>query len=311
MHNVRRMLLFVLTALTLVSCGAYQFNDTCIVGRKFWWANVNDQIVEVENAQVHYWTGGQGEPLVMLQGFGGNARTVWAEQVVDLSKKYTLYAPDLVYFGGTFSKKKNFSIEFQVDTIVQFLDKMNIKKCHMMGVSYGGMVAYMLSAMYPDRVEKLIIVDSPGGVYSDTDYKEMLKRFNKESIQDIIVPRNADDIPLIMQIAYYSPPPMPGFVRKDIYKHMFTDQVEEKISMLKDIVGNMTVLTGMKHQIKQPTLILWGKYDTLFPVDLAERLKTKIGNNTKLEVIDKAAHAPNMERPGIFNNFVLTFLSGK
>ena len=155
-HNCKCSIHFIILALTLSSCGAYRFNDTCIVGRKFWCANVTDQTVEVENARVHYWTGGQGEPLVMLQGFGGNARTVWAEQVVDLSDKYTLYAPDLVYFGGSTAKKKNFSIEFQVDTIIQFLDKLNIKKCHLIGVSYGGLVAYMLSAMYPDRVEKLI-----------------------------------------------------------------------------------------------------------------------------------------------------------
>jgi pimeloyl-ACP methyl ester carboxylesterase len=297
--------------MTLTSCGAYQFNDTCIVGRKFWWANVVDQTVEVENARVHYWIGGEGEPLVMLQGFGGNARTVWAEQVVDLSKRFTLYAPDLVYFGESKSKMENYSIEFQVDTIVQFLNRMNIKKCHLMGVSYGGLIAYMISAMYPDRVDRLIIVDSPGGVYSTKDYTEMCKRFNKESVQDIIVPRCADDIILIMQIAYYSPPPMPGFVRNDIYKNMFMDQVEEKISMLKDIVANMTSLTEMKQPVKQQTLILWGKYDNLFPVDLAERLKVKIGSNSRLEVIDKTAHAPNMERPGIFNKFVLDFLTVK
>ena len=307
-RTFKRSMLFIILAITLSSCGAYQFNDTCIVGRKFWWANVTDQTIEVENARIHYWIGGQGEPLVMLQGFGGNARTVWAEQVVDLSKKYALYAPDLVYFGGSTAKKKNFSIEFQVDSIIQFLDKMNIKKCHLMGVSYGGLVAYMLAAMYPDRVEKLIIVDSPGGVYTENDYNEMCKRFKKESIQDIIVPRGPDDIPLIMQIAYYSPPPMPGFVRGDIYKNMFTDQVEEKISMLKDIVANMKSLTEMKHQITQSTLIIWGKYDNLFPVGLAEQLTAKIGHNTKLEIIDKAAHAPNMERPGIFNKFVLDFL---
>ncbi|KAA8530840.1 hypothetical protein F0562_005536 [Nyssa sinensis] len=50
-------------------------------------------------------------------------------------------------------------------------------------------------------------------------------------------------------------------------------------------------------KITQPTLIVWGEHDQVFPIELAHRLKRHLGENAQLEAIKNAGHAINVEKP--------------
>jgi pimeloyl-ACP methyl ester carboxylesterase len=56
--------------------------------------------IKVNGHDIHYYTAGQGEPLVVIHGGGGDARTWW-ENISELAEKYTVYAPDLPGYGGS------------------------------------------------------------------------------------------------------------------------------------------------------------------------------------------------------------------
>jgi len=62
---------------------------------------------------------------------------------------------------------------------------------------------------------------------------------------------------------------------------------------------------------ESPALLIWSEGDNLFPVSLAKRLQDRLGENTRLEIISHARHAPNLEHPERFNQLVLDFLKKK
>ncbi len=61
---------------------------------------IQGKTIKVDGRDVHYYTAGHGEPLVVIHGGGGDART-WGKNIIELSEKYTVYAPDLPGYGGS------------------------------------------------------------------------------------------------------------------------------------------------------------------------------------------------------------------
>ena len=61
------------------------------------------------------------------------------------------------------------------------------------------------------------------------------------------------------------------------------------------------------HQVKAPTLLIWGKNDTITPPFVGEKFNELI-QNSKLVMIDECGHAPMMEYPAVFNEHLESFL---
>ncbi len=59
---------------------------------------IHSKKVKVGELDIHYVTGGQGDPLVVIHG-GANGAGAWRENLLELSKNYTVYVPDMPGFG--------------------------------------------------------------------------------------------------------------------------------------------------------------------------------------------------------------------
>ena len=159
-YHVTRLCVLLLIIVMLAGCSAYEVRKIQL-NHRFKCADMVEAKADLENGTVKYWHGGSGTPVLMIHGFGADAQYLWYDQVGAFTDDYQVITPDLVYFGGSTSDKNDFSIDFQVETVVQLMDHLKIDKLHCMGVSYGGLVAFKLANDYPDRVMKLVIVDSP------------------------------------------------------------------------------------------------------------------------------------------------------
>ena len=78
--------------------------------------------------------------------------------------------------------------------------------------------------------------------------------------------------------------------------------------MLEYMIENKDELLKQQYHIPHKTVVVWGEFDPLFPVEVGERLVNMIGDHAKLEVIKKTNHAPNMEKIRLFNRMVRDFL---
>lgn len=122
-------------------------------------SKIQSQTINIDGLDVHYYTAGQGEPVVVIHGGGGDARTWW-DNIVELSKKYTVYAPDLPGYGGSQPLGGTYFIPELSEFVEKFAGKLGLEKFHLVGHSLGGGVALNYALRSPHRIKKLVLVSS-------------------------------------------------------------------------------------------------------------------------------------------------------
>ena len=263
--------------------------------RKLERRGVRSETVPLGKANVHYWEGGEGPPVVLLHGFGASALWQWHEQIGPLARSHRVVVPDLLWFGGSWSKRRDFSIDHQIGTVIALLDHLGIEQADFVGISYGGIVAHELAAMYPDRVRKLAILDSPGRSYTTQDHAEMLARFDVENVGALLVPDTPEDVQVLLELGYYKPPRAPRWVQSQVLDVMYSEFREEKVLLLKNLLGQLDQLDQRPGQVTHETLLIWGDNDPVFPLEIGKRLEADMDGHATLRVVERACHAPNLE----------------
>ena len=114
--------------------------------------------VTLDGLKFHYleWSG-EGPPLLMLHGFTGHAHS-WDHTASALSERYHVLALDQRGHGET-DWAQVYGSRAMVEDVRRFLDALHLDRVTLMGLSMGGNVAYLFAAQYPDRVERLVILD--------------------------------------------------------------------------------------------------------------------------------------------------------
>jgi pimeloyl-ACP methyl ester carboxylesterase len=114
--------------------------------------------VTLDGLKFHYldW-GGDGPPLVMLHGFTGHAHT-WDHTAAALRPRYRVLALDQRGHGDT-QWAHAYGSRLMVEDVRRFLDALELDRVTLMGLSMGGNVAYLFAATYPERVDRLVVLD--------------------------------------------------------------------------------------------------------------------------------------------------------
>jgi esterase len=114
--------------------------------------------LEIDGLRFHYldW-GGDAPPLVMLHGLTGHART-WDHTAAALSDRYHVYALDQRGHGDT-EWAPRYGITPMLGDLLGFLDALRLPVVTLMGLSMGGIVAYLFTAAHPERVSRLVVLD--------------------------------------------------------------------------------------------------------------------------------------------------------
>ena len=279
------------------------------LARRFRRIGLVERTLSVAGGSMHVWCGGDGPPLLLLHGFGPGAIWQWHAQVRDLAKHHTLVMPDLMFFGSSTSTSPERSIRFQVDAVLEALDALDVETCDVMGLSYGGFVAYMLAATSPERVSRLVLVDSPGPAFHTGDHDALLARHSVSRVHDLILPDGPESVGRLMRISWHRPPPLPRFALRAAYRALFVQQADAQRGLLDSVLGYLDNPPANRGPTGHDSLLVWGQYDSIFPVDLARRLSDELGERCRLEVLPNAAHVPNLERARAFNETVLGFLA--
>ncbi len=122
-------------------------------------SRIQGQTIKVDGRDVHYYTAGQGEPVVVIHGGGGDART-WSHNIMELAARYTVYAPDLPGYGGSQPLDGRYYIPELSDFVDKFAGALGLKKFNLMGHSLGGGVALNYALKFPQKISKLVLVSS-------------------------------------------------------------------------------------------------------------------------------------------------------
>ncbi|XP_072979587.1 uncharacterized protein [Typha angustifolia] len=253
-----------------------------------------------DGAAVHLWVPSSPDPsrfpLLLLHGFGASATWQWAAYLKSLlCAGFDLYVPDLLFFGSSSSPEADRSDYYQARSVIAAVESVGLKRFGLAGVSYGGFVAYRIAEMYPERVERVVLICA-GVCLQESDLASGLFVVRDvEEAAEILLPRRPDKLKELVRLTFCKPPRvMPTCFIRDYIEVMCTDYVKEKTELLHDLIKDRKLSDLPK--ITQPTLILWGEQDRVFPLELAYRLKRHLEENSELVVIKNAGHAVNLEK---------------
>ena|SRR5271165_4309935 len=135
--------------------------------------------VLIDGHKIHYYVRGpvSGAPIVLVHGLGGRAED-WLNLAPYLVKAgYRVYTPDLLGFGQSEEpENESYSIPDQAGVIVKFFDAVGLRQPDLAGWSMGGWIVQKVAADHPERVRRLVIVDSAGLRMPPTGTRGCLRR---------------------------------------------------------------------------------------------------------------------------------------
>ena len=270
-------------------------------------AALQSQWLVTDTYQMHYWEGGNpnGETLLFLHGFGGDALWAWARNLPAFAQDYHIIAPDLLWFGQSTGGAP--SLQMQRDAILAVLEQENISKTHVVGLSYGGFVALQLQQQ--DTVEKMVLVGVGGASFELDDIQNLQNRFAVQKVTDIFVPQQEDDVRLLLDICFHAPTFLvPHNLSADLYQNVFGKYPVEQSQLLEELLQNVDEYAGLFHQTSShpQSLLVIGRSDPIFSVEQATELQDALKG--ELLVYSFADHVPNVGFHRRFNKDVRQFL---
>jgi pimeloyl-ACP methyl ester carboxylesterase len=250
--------------------------------------------VKVNDIQMYYEVKGEGFPLVMIMGLGGNLQGWDPRLIKTLSKKFKLVLFDNRDAGRTDTSQREYTMKTFADDSVGLMDALEISKAHVLGISMGGMIAQEFVLNYPEKTAKLILCSTHCGgskviqpsqkvsrmLTIDTStmsQEEYIRMFLPIGFTDDFIENNLDMLKARLQKSLKYPISEAGYKRQ------------------LNAIGKFNAYERLP-QIKTPTLILHGRKDILIPPENGAVLAEAIPN-AKLVFFEKSAHslAENMD----------------
>ena len=265
---------------------------------------------KVNGVEIYYETKGEGFPLLMLQGFGASSES-WDQlepRVADLSKHYMTITPDNRGTGRSSLGEGKFTVRTMADDSVALLDELGIKKAHVLGTSFGGMISQEIAVNYPKLVDGLVLLyTGPGG--STFDYPGQRAEIEKMSWFSAppkgMSPEEVMDA--ILRLVYYGPWLEANLSRIMATSTKYPTSTEAFARQYEALIGFDT--TRRLNRIQAETLIIHGEDDAaIFPAS-ARFMARHIGGAV-LRMLGEAGHCLSEERWGEVREIVLGFLAG-
>ncbi|XP_071694585.1 uncharacterized protein [Rutidosis leptorrhynchoides] len=235
--------------------------------------------------------------VLLLHSFGLDGIFTWFLQVLALTKDYSVYVPDFLFFGGSITDSTERSASFQARFVAKGLEKLRVEKVTLVGLSYGGMVGFKMAKMYPKLV-KSMVMSATVIELTESISRDSYKRLGITKWSDLLMPETVDGLKYLFCAAFYNFPWLPDFVYRDILETMYTNR-KQRNELLEALVvpdndASDTHFSQMIH-------LLWAEDDVIFTLDLATTMKKQLGENATLDSIKDAGHLVPLEKSSAYN----------
>jgi pimeloyl-ACP methyl ester carboxylesterase len=274
------------------------------------WAPPPSTFIPLLGMQVHLRDEGRRDdptPIILIHGTSASLHT-WEGWVNAFEDKHRVVTFDLPAFGLTGpSPDGDYTIAAYVRFVGALLDKLGIRRCVLGGNSLGGNVAWETALAMPDRIDKLILVDSGGYPLIATSVPigfrlARLPLLNR--LLEVVTPRGL--VEASVRNVYGDPSRVtPELV--DRYFEMTVRAGNRRALGQRFSQMDFGADAGRISELKLPTLIVWGGRDRLIPPANAERFQHDIAGS-KLVVFPDLGHVPHEEDPQRTAAAVIGFL---
>ena len=278
---------------------------------------MTEAFADVNGITVCYSIQGEGFPLILLHGFGSKKESFMA-QIPDLSRHFKVITIDMRGAGKSSRPNYHYTIDMFADDVKGLMDHLKIDNAHLVGFSFGGIIATSFVLKYPSYVAKLILINTSGLMKVPKEYDpEPYIQFRIKGLELI----KSDPVKAFWQSTQLG---FPQEFREEMFanpKKKFHGlwSVEDLIEYyatdpptpqdIRNVAYSFKTLdfSDRFHEIKHETLLLTATHDVLVPKERMFAMN-KLLSNSKIKVIEKAGHeSPKSNAPDV-NNAILEFL---
>lgn len=224
-------------------------------------------------------------------------------QILQGNKNMRIITYDLRGHGQSDVGDGQYTIELFVDDLIALLDHLKITRTILCGFSMGGYIALRAVERNPDRFNALVLCDTMSAADSNeakTRRANSIKVIKNQGVGQFVE----------------------GFLKAVFAPHTFDSYPDVVNKISRTILSNSplgicgallamagrTETTESLSKINIPTLILVGEHDIVTPPSAAKNMHDRI-RNSRLHVLDNAAHMSNLENPKVFNEHLMEFLA--
>ncbi len=265
----------------------------------------------VNGHRIAYLDEGQGPPLILLHGYGGS---MWQwEYQQPLTAQFRVITPDLIGSGLSDKPAIDYRPEELIDSIRGLMDELGLPTATLIGNSMGGGVAIGMALTYAERVHRLVLIDGLPDHVRERLVSPLMQRAINTHAPAWLARFGA---------LLFGNRTMEAVLKEIVYDHrLVTPLVLDRSNRNRQRADMITPLLSLRNSlplweqhfaprlkdIRQPTLILWGEHDRLFPPQVGRDLHTTIPHSEFI-VIPDAGHIPQWEQPQAVNRHIKEFL---
>ena len=244
--------------------------------------------VDVHGLRIAYHRVGAGEPVVLLHGFVGDGWSTWHRQMPELARDFTVLAWDAPGAGGSSDAPDSFRLSEYARCLGEFLDVLGLRPCHVIGLSFGSMLALELCRARPDVVRSLLLAGPYAGWAGSLPAAEVAGRLERSLRVSALPPAEFVAAMIPTMFSTTAPP----------------DRVAEFARSVKEfrpagfrVMAHASAeadLRGVLPRIEVPTLVLCGSADTRSPLSVGAALHEAIPDS-QLVILDGVGHVSPVE----------------
>lgn len=248
--------------------------------------------IEIEGLRIYYEVAGGGKPVVLLHGWGGRVES-FRPVFNFLRPRFKVYALDLPGFGRSDEPPVPWSVGDYTTVVADFFAELGIEKADVVAHSFGGRVALVLAAVFPDRVDRLVLINS-AGIKPKRTLSYHLRVAVAKAVRSLSVfgrggRRVKEALSALMGSKEYRQ-------TEGVMRATFVRVVNEDLRPLLP-------------RIKAPTLLIWGEQDADTPLSDGQIMEQEIAD-AGLVVLKNAGHFSYLDAFPQFCRVVSVFLEG-
>lgn len=272
------------------------------------------QYEDVDGCQVAFVDQGEGEPIVFLHGIGASLN-YFKRNVPFFARSMRAIALDTPGFGASDAPDVTYTVPWMAGRIARFLEQRGVGPATLVGNSMGGLLGMALALLHPERVSRLVLVNSAG----ISNYPRRLLLSGQQAAKRLVGSSKPGPLkrlllpPLFHATFLWVYPTRPDLGWR--YARNYTAMLDDpKLTarMRSVLSAARGILEWPVHErgrdITVPTLIVWGGLDVLLPRTMGWRLKRTIPG-ARLSVYQGSGHCPMVDQADRFNRDVTAFIA--
>ena len=267
--------------------------------------------VLVQGHRLAYLDEGQGPPLILIHGYGGS---MWQwEYQQALAAHFRVITLDVIGSGLSDKPDLDYRPDVFIESVRAFMDVLGLSTATLVGNSMGAGIAIGMALSHPQRVERLVLIDGLPDRVRERLVSPLMRRAVDSHLPGWLVRVGNWLVPsagterILKEIVYNHTLLTPAVLDRSNRNRQRPNLIAPLLSIRDSLPLWEGQFATRFHEIGQPTLILWGEQDRLFPPQVGRDLQAAIPQS-RLMVLAEAGHIPQWEQPQAVNRYLLDFL---